>query len=144
MTSETLPELSGGLKPPEPLKPIFDSGVEERFYNIMRSVESFRVWREAEPIMMGDTLIVPDFVFERPDGVKYYLEIIGYWRPEYTAKKRAKLQELKRFGFKNLILLVDQEYSRYFEDIGYPTFAYRLRGNRLEAPYGRIVKLITS
>ncbi|MBS7638391.1 DUF790 family protein [Candidatus Bathyarchaeota archaeon] len=144
LTSETLPELSGGLKPPEPLKPIFDSGVEERFYSIMRTVESFRVWREAEPIMMGDTLIVPDFIFERPDGVKYYLEIIGYWRPEYTAKKRAKLQELKRFGFKNLILLVDQEYSRYFEDIGYPTFTYKVRGNRLEAPYGRIVKLITS
>lgn len=144
LTSENLPELSGGLKPLEPLKPIFDSGVEERFYNIMRTVESFRVWREAEPIMMGDTLIVPDFVFERPDGVKYYLEIIGYWRPEYTAKKRAKLQELKRIGFKNLILLVDQEYSRYFEDIGYPTFTYKVRGDRLEAPYGRIVKLVAS
>lgn len=144
LTSENLPELSGDLKPPEPLKPIFDSGVEERFYNIMRTVESFRVWREAEPIMTEDILIVPDFIFERPDGVKYYLEIIGYWRPEYMAKKRVKLQELKRIGFKNLILLVDQEYSKYFEDIGYPTFIYKVRGNRLEAPYGRIVKLITS
>jgi predicted nuclease of restriction endonuclease-like RecB superfamily len=144
LSSESLPEISGEIGPPETPKPIFDSRVEERFYNIMKSVTSYRIEREADPIMVGDTLIVPDYAFERPDGVRYYLEIIGYWRPEYTLKKRAKLQELRRAGLKNLILLVDQDYIEYFEDIGFPTFKYKMRGNRLEAPYGRIVKLVTS
>lgn len=122
----------------------FDSRVEEKFYRVMSGVDKYRLTREAEPLIFKDLLMVPDFVFERPDGVKWYLEIIGFWRPEYTAKKRAKLMELRRAGLRNLILLVDEKYAKHFKGLGYPAFTYRMRGSSLDAPYGKIVSLILS
>jgi predicted nuclease of restriction endonuclease-like RecB superfamily len=126
------------------VKPLFDSRVEESFYKIMSSVSKYHVIREAEPLIFKDALIVPDFLFERKDGVKWYLEIIGFWRPEYTFKKKAKLMELKKTGLKNFIILVDSKYWRYFKDLDYPIFTYKIKGNKLDAPYGKIINLILS
>jgi len=144
LTNKSLPEFASDIKPEENATPIFDSLVEEKFYNVMSCVGKYRVEREAEPIIVGDTLVVSDYVFERPDGVRWHLEIIGFWRPEYTAKKRAKLQELRRAGFERLILLVDQNHAKHFKDVGFPTYTYRMSGSKLDAPYGRIVSLILS
>jgi len=144
LTHESLPEFASDVQPEEDATPMFDSLVEQKFYNVMSCVDKYRVEREAEPIIVGDTLVVSDYVFERPDGVRWHLEIIGFWRPEYTAKKRAKLDELRKAGFERLILLVDHNQAKHFKDLGFPTYTYRMRGNKLDAPYGRIVSLILS
>lgn len=144
LTEGSLPELEADVKPEDETIPMFDSKVEARFYLAMDGVSGYTIEREAEPIVVKDTLVVPDYVFRRDDGTKWYLEIVGFWRPEYTVKKKAKLEEIKRAGFKRLILLVDEEYIKYFKDIGFPTFSYKLKGGRLEAPYGSIVRQILS
>ncbi|MCS7116253.1 MAG: DUF790 family protein, partial [Nitrososphaerota archaeon] len=128
LTDSNMPDYAKDMRIDEEIVPIFDSRVERKFYMAMSSVSKYRIEREAEPIIVGDTLIVPDYTFHRIDGVKWYLEIIGYWRPEYVAKKKAKLMELKRAGFDKLILLVENSHIEYFKDIGFPVFPYRMKG----------------
>lgn len=143
LTRDAMPSLAMDVKPSEPVEPSFDSSVERRFYAVMSSVKKYEVEREPEPLIVGDTLLVPDYAFVRPDGVKWYVEVVGFWRPEYTAKKRAKLEELKKAGLQRLILLVDQKYANQFKGLGFPTFTYRVRSGKLDAPYGAIISLIT-
>ena len=49
------------------------------------------------------TAFVPDFVFQHDDGRKVFLEIIGFWTPEYL---RAKVEKLKIFEDEHIILAV--------------------------------------
>jgi predicted nuclease of restriction endonuclease-like RecB superfamily len=66
-----------------------------------------RVWelaREDELILVGDTVMIPDFSFtHRKDGRRALLEIVGYWHPDYLRRKLAKVREA---GRRDLILLV--------------------------------------
>jgi len=144
LTSEDVPSLLMDVRQEEAVEPIFDSEVERRFYLVMSCVDKYRVEREPEPLIVGSTLLIPDYAFTRPDGVKWYVELIGFWRPEYTVKKRVKLEELRKAGFKRLILLVDEKYVEHFKGLGFPVFTYRMRGGKLDAPYGAIISLITS
>ena len=60
--------------------------------------------RETEPLLLGDTVMIPDFVFEhRTDGRRVLVEIIGFWHPNYLRRKLAKLREAQRA---DLLLLV--------------------------------------
>jgi uncharacterized protein len=60
--------------------------------------------REDEVIVVGDTVMIPDFSFtHRKDGRRALLEIVGYWHPDYL---RRKLEKVRQAGRRNLILLV--------------------------------------
>jgi predicted nuclease of restriction endonuclease-like RecB superfamily len=60
--------------------------------------------REDELIVVGDTVMIPDFSFtHRKDGRRALLEIVGFWHPEYL---RRKLQKVRQAGRSDLILLV--------------------------------------
>jgi predicted nuclease of restriction endonuclease-like RecB superfamily len=60
--------------------------------------------REDELIVVGDTVMIPDFsLTHRKDGRRALLEIVGFWHPEYLRRKLAKVQEA---GRQDLILLV--------------------------------------
>jgi predicted nuclease of restriction endonuclease-like RecB superfamily len=60
--------------------------------------------REDELILVGDTVMIPDFSFtHRKDGRRALVEIVGYWHPEYLRRKLAKVREA---GRSDLILLV--------------------------------------
>jgi predicted nuclease of restriction endonuclease-like RecB superfamily len=60
--------------------------------------------REDELIIVGDTVMIPDFSFtHRKDGRRALLEIVGFWHPEYLRRKLNKVREASR---KDLILLV--------------------------------------
>ncbi len=142
LTNQNMPDYAKDVEIDEQIIPMFDSKVERKFYIAMSSVSKYKIEREAEPIIIGNTLIVPDYIFTRNDGVKWYLEIIGYWRPEYVAKKKAKLMELKKAGFNNLILLIEDNYIDYFKDVGFPIFSYKMKGDKLNVPYGAIVNQI--
>ncbi|MEW5985679.1 MAG: DUF790 family protein, partial [Chloroflexota bacterium] len=66
-----------------------------------------RVWqlaREDELIVVGDTVMIPDFsLTHRQNGRRALLEIVGYWHPDYL---RRKLTKVKQAGRGDLILLV--------------------------------------
>lgn len=62
--------------------------------------------REDELILVGDTVMIPDFSFtHRKSGRRALLEIVGFWHPEYLRRKLAKVREA---GRSDLILLVYQ------------------------------------
>ncbi|MBE7553635.1 MAG: DUF790 family protein [Anaerolineales bacterium] len=66
-----------------------------------------RVWqlaREDELILVGDTVMIPDFsLTHRKDGRRALLEIVGFWQPDYLRRKLAKVRQANRH---DLILLV--------------------------------------
>lgn len=60
--------------------------------------------REDELIIVGDTVMIPDFSFtHRKDGRRALMEIVGFWHPEYLRRKLAKVRQA---GRRDLILLV--------------------------------------
>jgi predicted nuclease of restriction endonuclease-like RecB superfamily len=62
--------------------------------------------REDELILVGDTVMIPDFsLTHRKDGRRALLEIVGFWHPNYLHRKLAKVRQA---GRRDLILLVYQ------------------------------------
>ncbi len=73
----------------------YDSGVEQRFASSFDSFDTGWVLRrEPEPLIAGRYVLIPDFSFEK-DGLKVYLEIMGFWTQEYLEKKVQKLKSLE-------------------------------------------------
>lgn len=66
-----------------------------------------RIWElgyEDELIILGDTVMIPDFSFtHRKNGRRALLEIVGFWHPNYLQRKLKKVQQANR---SDLILLV--------------------------------------
>jgi hypothetical protein len=87
----------------------FDSRLEADFAAEFEAKYSGakRVWelaREDELIVVGDTVMIPDFSFtHRQDGRRALLEIVGFWHPTYL---RRKLEKVRQAGRSDLILLV--------------------------------------
>jgi hypothetical protein len=86
---------AGGLAQPE-APPAYDSAVEGRLAAEFAALEAageshgWRLEREPEPVVVGDTILVPDFTVSR-GARRVFLEIAGYWRPEYRERKARKL-----------------------------------------------------
>ncbi|HRW10440.1 MAG TPA: DUF790 family protein, partial [Caldilineaceae bacterium] len=60
--------------------------------------------REDEVILLGDTVMIPDFALtHKKDGRRAVIEIVGFWHPEYLERKIAKAKAANR---RDLILLV--------------------------------------
>ncbi|MEZ4621697.1 MAG: DUF790 family protein [Caldilineaceae bacterium] len=60
--------------------------------------------REDEVILLGDTVMIPDFALtHKKDGRRAVIEIVGFWHPEYLERKVAKAKAANRT---DLILLV--------------------------------------
>ncbi|MFX1318109.1 MAG: DUF790 family protein [Promethearchaeota archaeon] len=142
LDSESLPPL---LPPPStrPSEAFLDSKVEKQFYWSWHN-NKFRGWdiiREPEAFTFGSRVIIPDFALVK-NNIRVLVEIIGYWREEYTQKKHAQLTFLKQNGLKQMILLVDTKHRKAFTKAPYPTIFYRARGNRYEIPYGKILKAL--
>ena len=88
---------------------LFDSRLEEDFsaefeakYNGVN--RKWTLAREDELIVMGDTVMIPDFsLTHNKDGRRALIEIIGFWHPQYLQRKLKKVREAKR---RDLILLI--------------------------------------
>lgn len=64
----------------------------------------WQLTREDEVILLGDTVMIPDFaVTHKKDGRRALIELVGYWHPDYLARKVAKAQAANRT---DLILLI--------------------------------------
>ncbi len=69
----------------------FDSEVERQFYNDFVALGSnWAIKREPDILVKDNVVMIPDFAFELR-GMKYYLEIVGFWTEEYIERKAAKL-----------------------------------------------------
>lgn len=84
----------------------FDSAIEKEFYQL--SFHGWTVRREPAVLKVGQYAFIPDFSLER-DGTKIYVEIVGFWTPEYLKHKIQKLNQLEEK--KSLILLVNRNLA---------------------------------
>ena len=69
----------------------YDSKIEHIFNSL--SLGSWKTKREPTILKAGKYAFVPDFSLQR-ESMKVYLEIVGFWTPEYLAKKIKKLREV--------------------------------------------------
>ncbi len=85
----------------------FDSHLEERFArDFARLAPDWSIVREPEPIDAGGHLFFPDFaVHPRLEpSRRWYVEIVGFWTPDYLARK---LERLRQARASNLVLCID-------------------------------------
>ncbi len=73
---------------------LYDSSVEERFARSFASYGTgWTLRREPEPLLAGKHVLIPDFSFEK-DGLKVYLEVVGFWTSDYLERKISKLNSI--------------------------------------------------
>ncbi|TMA32427.1 MAG: DUF790 family protein [Deltaproteobacteria bacterium] len=110
-------ELSVVVRSGDPIFPTieltrrYDSKLEERFSLEFRKLApDFDLVREPEPLRASDYLIFPDFaIFHRRDPARrIFLEIVGFWTPDYLEKKLERLQAAR---LTNLILCIDESLN---------------------------------
>lgn len=71
----------------------FDSEVEEKFYKDLTLYASdWEIKREPTFIKAGNYVIIPDFGFYK-NGIELFLEVVGFWTPEYIQKKIKKFNQ---------------------------------------------------
>lgn len=80
----------------------YDSTLEQMFGSL--SLGSWKIKREPTILKAGKYAFVPDFSLQR-DGMRVYLEIVGFWTPEYIENKIKKLKQVKE----PVILLIDRK-----------------------------------
>ncbi|GGM71705.1 putative nuclease of restriction endonuclease-like RecB superfamily [Halarchaeum rubridurum] len=71
----------------------YDSGVEREFAARFDALDlDWDLVREPDLLDAGERLMVPDFAFDyRYADFRVYFEIMGFWTPEYVAKKLEQL-----------------------------------------------------
>lgn len=101
----------------------FDSAVEENFARRIRHLmPDWQIRREPMILKAGPHIFIPDFGFERR-GLQYYLEIVGFWTPEYLERKLGKLKAVEA----PLLIAVDKHLNCAEEDLqqtGKEVFTY--------------------
>ncbi len=81
-----MPEIELKIEP-------YDSDVEEDFYRrFSKAGSGWKILREPDPVLAGNSIMIPDFAFEL-NGEKVYFEIVGYWTPSYLKKKVEKRED---------------------------------------------------
>ncbi len=89
-----------------PSEPEYDSAIEEKFASIMGGLGGWCVRREEEAVLAGSSMILPDFCLTK-GPLKAYVEIVGYWTPEYLSRKVRKLAEAEA----PILILADKQLA---------------------------------
>jgi Uncharacterized conserved protein len=98
----------------------FDSSVEEDFFWAFRRVApDWRIEREPGPIVVNGRIFLPDFAVEK-DGLRVFLEIVGFWTEEYLKEKVSKLKSTNV----PLLVIVNEETGSG-KIMGLPVVTYR-------------------
>ncbi|HNS20211.1 MAG TPA: DUF790 family protein [Sedimentisphaerales bacterium] len=101
----------------------FDSGLEESFANKFGPArEGWQLVREGNILHEHQATFIPDFTFHHEDGTEVYLEIVGFWTPEYLEHKR---ETLRRFRKHRVLLAVPQSSLREGAAIGDNVLIYK-------------------
>ncbi len=119
-----------GLKTHYRDAPPHDSKLEEKFEERFRKKKGnpWIIEREGAVIDLGGEVMIPDFTFRHPDGRKAFLEIVGFWTPEYLRRKR---EIVRRAKVENLIWAVAAELNCSREDFPEALIFYK---QALKAP----------
>jgi predicted nuclease of restriction endonuclease-like RecB superfamily len=77
--------------------PTYDSGVEADFAARFAALDlDWDLVREPEPLAVGARVMIPDFAFDYRFGdFRVFFEIMGFWTPEYVAKKLGQLADVE-------------------------------------------------
>jgi uncharacterized protein len=88
----------------------FDSEVEAALAKRWgESRNGWRLIRDAGILQSGQATFVPDFLLRHDDGREVYLEIVGFWTPEYLAAKR---KTISTFTTHQILLAVPQRTAK--------------------------------
>lgn len=102
------------LFPESAVEESFDSEVGRDFaVRIDALADGWTVKREPTILRANDRVMIPDFSFER-DGEEFYLEVVGFWTPEYLAEKIEKVRAVETE--KPLLLAVNETLNCTKED----------------------------
>jgi len=92
-------------------KIMFDSGIEERFYNAFLASPASKSWqliREPDALFTGKTVFIPDFKFTHNEmGIETYFEIVGFWTEDYIKRKLSKLRAVPF----NILVAIDKNLA---------------------------------
>ncbi len=81
------------LPPPEE----FDSSLEQSLADKFGPTrDGWQLIREGDILHEHQKTFIPDFTFRHEDGTEVFLEIVGFWTPEYLAHRRETLQQFRR------------------------------------------------
>ncbi len=101
----------------------FDSELERETLDIWKKtpVDGWTMEREGELLHQGQTVLTPDFVLKHPSsGRKIYLEVVGFWTPEYLQEKLRRLKQFTRSNDNSSWLLM---FSKANASAGLAVFA---------------------
>jgi predicted nuclease of restriction endonuclease-like RecB superfamily len=67
----------------------------------------WRLTRESEVLLLGDTVMIPDFILvdDQDENRKIMIELVGFWHPQYL---RRKIEKVRAANCAHLLLLVYQ------------------------------------
>jgi uncharacterized protein len=67
----------------------------------------WRLFRESEVLLLGDTVMIPDFLLvdDQDESRKILIELVGFWHPDYL---RRKVEKVRAANCQHLLLLVYQ------------------------------------
>jgi len=114
---------------------LFDSSVEQSFAEAFVSLseghgtDGWHFEREPEPLLLPDSLFIPDFAFTRGEQ-RVYVEILGFWTPSYRERKIQKLRQLR--ARKDIVLAAPMEAKDAFAEIA-ADFPFVYYQNQLSA-----------
>jgi predicted nuclease of restriction endonuclease-like RecB superfamily len=90
----------------------FDSRLEEDFTDEFKQKMGdtrghWRMVRESEVLLLGDTVMIPDFVLidTHDEQRRILIELVGFWHPQYL---RRKVEKVRAANCAHLLLLVYQ------------------------------------
>ncbi len=109
---------------------LFDSSIEQAFADAFygsssqQGVDGWRLEREPEPLLLSQSIFIPDFALTREQR-RIYVEILGFWTPAYRERKVQKLQELR--ARQDLLLAIPEDARSAFASIAddFPIVYYK-------------------
>ncbi len=111
--------FSSYLPPPDE----FDSSVEQALAEKFGPQRGgWRLIREGEIFHERQRTFVPDFTCRHEDGTEVLLEIVGFWTPDYLARRR---ETLHRFRHHKILIAIPQQSLRAGARIGQNVLVYK-------------------
>ncbi len=81
--------LSSETTPPTEFDSELEQKVADRWHR--DPVADWRWERDREFLVQNQEVFTPDFTLTHVDGTKIYIEVVGYWTPEYLQEKQQRL-----------------------------------------------------
>lgn len=104
-----------GLRSHLPDDEVFDSTVEADFAEKWGTEprEGWTMHHEAEFLHSGQKTFVPDFVFRHPNKQPVFLEIVGFWTPEYIESRK---QTHSLFADRRILMAIHESTKQHFQE----------------------------